>query len=285
MFGLFKKTWRKRIDALSEEALEQELADIVADALGELDRVSAVRVTGPMSLAGTADGVEHQLFLYNLLPQLRGAESGTRTHHVERFVASMAEARSDPALRDLVPVLKSASWVNEARAMATQQSRPDMVAANQVGSIPFAGDVHVVFAFDAPSSMSFATAGALHELGVAADASLLEKAKAVLRERLPPVELQRGPASCMVTCGGTFEASAILFDDVVQQVRALFEGDLVALVPARDVLLFTGTRTPGGLEEILSAGRSIHENQGNYLLSLQPLVRGADGAWTEYIAA
>jgi hypothetical protein len=277
MFGLFKKPWRKRIATMAPGAMPEELADVVTEAIAELDRVSAVNATTPMSIVATVEGGEHQVFLYNLLPQLQNAEAEQRADIVEKFLGVLSQGAQRGALRDLVPILKSNAWLEEVRSMATQQSPAHMVQANQIAALPFVADMHIVFAFDAPTSMSFATEGVLKELEVSANAELLAKAKEVLRERLPPIQVRPGKSSRLITCGGTFESSLILFDDIVDGMKFLVEGDMVVLAAARDVLMLTGTTMEGGMEEIVRVMKDLHENGGQYLLSEVPLIRTAEG--------
>jgi hypothetical protein len=276
MFGLFKQSWQKRLANADEAALERDVAEIVSHALRENDQVGAVHVTSPMSLVAVSNDGEHQLFLYNLLPRLKGTDPELRADVVLQFLNAMHE-KTEPALRDLIPILKGVAWLNDAKKMVQQQSPADKLEENQIASIPFVADMHIAFAFDRPSSMAFATVGMLKDAGANVDEKLIELAKEHLRERLPPVNVQRGPASCMVTCGGNFEASVLLFDDLVDEIAKLFEGELIAIAPSRDVLMFTGSQVEAGLEEILEIARRVQEG-GNYLLSSIPIVR-RNGSW------
>lgn len=278
MFGLFKKPWRKRVASLSADALPDALAEIVAEAAREVDRVGAVRITAPLSLVATVSGGEHQVYLANLLPQLRDADPTERPVLVERFLSVLSTSAQTGALRDLVPVLKSVAWLAEVQAMTQRNSSPEMLEKNQIAALPFVADMVIVFAFDAPGSMSFATVSVLAELEVTANDALLNTAKQVLRERLPPVSVRKGSASALLTCGGTFESSLLLLDDVIGGMSFLVEGDLIALAPTRDVLMITGTDMEGGLEETVAVMNDLVRGNPQYPLSQVPLLR-KDGRW------
>jgi hypothetical protein len=97
---------------------------------------------------------------------------------------------------------------------------------------------------------------------------------------LEKVELQPGDTASMVLCGGNYEASMLLVDDLWQQMQGNVQGELVACAPSRDLLLFTGTETEGGLEALRGIADEVHEG-GSYLVSKTILVRRND-RWEEF---
>jgi uncharacterized protein YtpQ (UPF0354 family) len=110
---------------------------------------------------------------------------------------------------------------------------------------------------------------------------LREQAVANLRGVLPQIERHGdGSTYYMLTAGGDYEASLLLLDDLWQQQEPIVKGDLVAAVPARDVLLFTGSGFNVGLRELQAAVERVSMN-GSYLISKTLLVR-RDNAWEEY---
>ena len=76
----------------------------------------------------------------------------------------------------------------------------------------------------------------------------------------------------MLTCGGNFEATTLLLDEVWEQVAATVNGDLVLAVPARDVVIFTGTQNRDGLAFMRSKVSQILET-GDHTLTRHFLVR------------
>jgi uncharacterized protein YtpQ (UPF0354 family) len=51
----------------------------------------------------------------------------------------------------------------------------------------------------------------------------------------------------MITAGGDYEASLLLFDDIWSGGQIKVEGDIVVAVPAKNVLLITGSQNRKGL--------------------------------------
>ena len=143
---------------------------------------------------------------------------------------------------DIVPTVKSAGWVADATALS-----PDLA------SEPIAADLVLVYAFDRPHSVAYASRADLQALGVSGP-RLRATALANLRVRLPPQLGTRGDGKMfMFLAGGNFESSLILLDEVWDQLRTSLPGDPIVCVVARDVCLVTSTRTPGGVETLLRA--------------------------------
>ena len=51
----------------------------------------------------------------------------------------------------------------------------------------------------------------------------------------------------MLSAGGDYEASLLLFDDIWSDGQIKVEGDIVVAVPAKDALLVTGSKNRKGL--------------------------------------
>jgi uncharacterized protein YtpQ (UPF0354 family) len=71
-----------------------------------------------------------------------------------------------------------------------------------------------------------------------------------LKRLLPKIEVHAGPLVSMVTAGGNYEASLLLFDELWSNGPIRVEGDFVVAVPARDVLLVTGSRNLAGIAKL-----------------------------------
>jgi hypothetical protein len=78
---------------------------------------------------------------------------------------------------------------------------------------------------------------------------------------------------------GHHDAGLLLLDELWDPPTRVadVEGELVAAVPARDVLLFTGTQTRGGLPEL----RTAVGPPGSQTLARELLVR-RDGTWESF---
>ena len=93
-------------------------------------------------------------------------------------------------------------------------------------------------------------------LALAMSASELHTlALANLEARLPGVQLHGDGGAELLACGGGFETSLLLFSETWEAIAEDLSGDVVACVPARDRVIFTGSAVPGGVERVRAAAR------------------------------
>ncbi len=62
--------------------------------------------------------------------------------------------------------------------------------------------------------------------------------------------VHKGDRIVMLTAGGDYEATLILLPEVWDSVSQMVSGQIVAAVPARDVLYFTGDADPENLADM-----------------------------------
>jgi uncharacterized protein YtpQ (UPF0354 family) len=145
---------------------------------------------------------------------------------------------------------------------------------------PLVADLILFYGFDQPNYFTMVAHRDLARLSL--DKRRLHSiAVANLRRTIPQPELRQiSPGVFMLTCGGNFEATTLLLDDVWQQVSAMVSGDLVVAVPARDIVIFTGTDNHDGLALMRSKVSHVLET-GDHTLTRHFLVR-SDTGWRLY---
>jgi uncharacterized protein YtpQ (UPF0354 family) len=110
-------------------------------------------------------------------------------------------------------------------------------------------DLVVFYAFDLGDQFELVSNSGLAELSVSKE-DLHRASIQNLRALNLPVEVHAGPAVTMLTAGGNFEATLLLLPELWEAHANSVAGDLIATVPARDILLFTGNDVPDGLAEL-----------------------------------
>jgi uncharacterized protein YtpQ (UPF0354 family) len=159
---------------------------------------------------------------------------------------------------------------------------PDIELSNDDSPVeqPFVGDLILFYGFDQPSYFTMVAQRDLTRLAL--DKQRLHAVAVTnLRRTIPQPELhQISPGVFMLTCGGNFEATTLLLDEVWQQVTAKVSGDLVVAVPARDIVIFTGGDNRDGLAFMRSKVSHILE-VGDHTLTRHFLVRSESG-WRVY---
>jgi uncharacterized protein YtpQ (UPF0354 family) len=143
------------------------------------------------------------------------------------------------------------------------------------------GDLWVVYAEDLPERMRSLKRSDVAAAGVAEDA-IKELAKENLRKVMPPAEQHGDGPWYLLTAGGDYTASLLLFDGLWNDLAGSVDGDLVVVAPARDVIFFTGAESTEGLAAIRKHSAEILTS-GSYLISGTLLVR-KEGQWDVFNA-
>lgn len=102
-----------------------------------------------------------------------------------------------------------------------------------------------------------------------------------LRRVLPAIERQGAGPAYMLVAGGNLESSLLLLDDLWEGQASAVSGRLVAAVPARDVLLFTGSASPEGISAIHSSIERLCASSPDHTLS-NMLYQRSDSGWERF---
>jgi uncharacterized protein YtpQ (UPF0354 family) len=99
-----------------------------------------------------------------------------------------------------------------------------------------------------------------------------------LRTILPPVECHGDGPLFLLSAGTDYVASLLFFDDLWDQLSEVLEGDPIAVVPARDLVLFKGVASS---ESITAIRRKPEEIVFDHGISSIRLRRGSE-KWIEF---
>jgi uncharacterized protein YtpQ (UPF0354 family) len=69
----------------------------------------------------------------------------------------------------------------------------------------------------------------------------------------------------MLTVGGNYEASLLLLEEIWEAQKQFVPGELVAAVPSREVLVFTGSESPEGIAAIRGSVERSFQAAGHLL--------------------
>ncbi len=134
----------------------------------------------------------------------------------------------------------------------------------------------VGYSFGPPYGGRLITQAQLAEMGMT-HRSLRRTAADQLDQTLDQVEIHGLEPVFMLSFDG-IESSLLLADEVWDHLAEQIVGDIVVGVPARDVLMVTGTESPSGLAKTRRAVERVHFAGDEHLLSKQLLVR-RQGDW------
>jgi uncharacterized protein YtpQ (UPF0354 family) len=236
-----------------------------------------VRVKAPLVLAVNTRQKDFTWYLDNLWREVRNNPAAQREisdRHIATLRGMMADKTLSQVTRDrstIVPIIKNREGHRVLNLM--------MEGDGGVVSEPFVGDLVIVYANDSEHSLAYLSEAEFQKLSLPR-AELRKLAVRNLARLMPAAEKEASGALNRIVAGGTFEASLLLLDEPWQAERQSVQGRLVAAVPTRDVILYTGTGSPQAIERMRSIIAELTAS-GNYLVSDQILLRRDDG-WTIY---
>ena len=230
---------------LSRDAYTREFAAALQKAAPQL-RVEVIaemqlRIVGPAGKESTAY-LDNGYAEYLTDPKDKDAV-------FQKYIAALEEPESahgkvDPAR--IVPVIKDKAWIAEIRE-GVRVRGSDRLPENVFE--PLNDELVIVYAEDSPKNISYLTPKELQELGLKRE-QLRELAVRNLKRLLPKIEFHGGNGVYMLTAGGDYEASLLLFDDIWADRKLEVTGDYVVAIPSRDLLLVAGSGDEAGIAKI-----------------------------------
>lgn len=185
---------------------------------------------------------------------------------IRRHVGAIASAAS-PARRlvdrsRIVPVGKSRRWVADYAALVKAQGfRDEAVPVHEALN----SELVVVYAEDRDKTYMFLLAEDLTRLGIADD-ELPLLARNNLAQIAPPPELITGPYAYGIRVDGNYEASLILYPGWWEARPIAVDGDYVVAVPARDMLLITGSNNQAGIDQLRALARQTVQKMSHTIV-------------------
>jgi hypothetical protein len=256
---------------LSKDCNRDEFVLLYLKLLQETAPDLKFEMTGDMEIqvVNTA-GKEATTYLNNLWVSYSQSPADRRAV-LERFVSvahKLTEAAPPLSREQVVAQVKDSEYL-------VNLSRIDAVTQH------LCGDLWIVYAQDLPDRTMALKASELDDLGIDRT-KLLDLAIENLCRIMPAAEQHGDGPWYLLTAGGDYTASLLLFDTLWEQLTDSVEGEIVGVVPARDTLLYTGSGSAEGLKAIKDHAVQIVAT-GNYVVSDTLIVR-KDGRWEVFNA-
>jgi uncharacterized protein YtpQ (UPF0354 family) len=170
---------------------------------------------------------------------------------VQAQVTALMEAGGDanglPKLdrSRIVPIIKDRGWVEVMARRGREQTPPLELVAE-----PFNSDLVVVYAENRLGTLRILS----NRDDVGDRARLREASLTNLSRVLPKIEIRPGADGVLlITAGGEFDASLLLADNIWTGGQVKVDGDIVVAVPAKNVLIATGSHNAPGLARLRAA--------------------------------
>ncbi len=225
-----------------------------------------IQVTGRMELTLDYDGEQVRSYLDNAYARYSGAPDRLDEIISDYVLATVESLHAHDAKTDvarIVPVIKEAGYL---------EGLGEGVVGDEAAEIAherYNDHLIILYAEDTPHNIRYLGEEHLDELGVDR-AGLRQTAIDNLDRLLPDVEARGADGTYMLIADGNYEASLLLFDDIwsgdIWTTGSLpVAGEVVIAVPARDVLVVTGSRDAAGLAMLREIAADVVANDPYYL--------------------
>lgn len=251
----------------ASSAQELSFSQFTAKFVKELTAASPatkITVKGPLELQiEPQSGAVQSVFLDNAY-RMYAQDPKAIEEVLRRYVSSTLEPQQRQKQVDrsrIIPIIKDRGWLVEiANSLKSRglNSIPDNVFEE------LTDELVVVYAEDTPTNIRYLTLANLQESGLT-QAQLRPLAVKNLGRILPQVEIHKGALVSMITAGGNFEATLLALPDIWQDLEQHVDGDIVVAIPTRDLLLLTGSKTPGGIAKLRELAAKAYRNSSYQL--------------------
>ena len=242
------------------------LQERMPDCKVEFSDDTTIRVVWPNSKESTT-------FLDNLWLKYKNGDED-RAEMIERYVRLVEDlGRIDEApvvKENIVPVIKDSHFMEFIAGKAAKFLTEHLC-----------GDLWVVYCEDHPERISTPLREEILATGLT-ESEVRTFSVENLKRILPPAECHGNGPWYLVTAGANYVASLLMIDSIWGQVKDMVDGDIIATVPTRDVLMFTGCDSPEGIKAIRERSAEICSS-GPHAVSDTLIIR-RDGTWSVFNA-
>jgi len=270
--------WEKQLK--SPKLTEAQFTRLYAQAVAAELKNASVKITGPREVSvKLPDGTEFKSFLDNAWTEAVNAPAA-RPDICRRYLKAlsasfpgMSKDSGPPDPNSIVAVIRDATFLQELKRLGATTT------TNRVVSEPLAAEIHVLYASDREGGIAYLSEGDRLKLNLELPA-LRKLAMANLKRLLPELKRHGAGPVFLLVADGNYESSLLLAEKLWDDQASVVQGNIVAAVPTRDVLMFTGSKSSEGIQELRAAVKKIHA-EGSHAISKTLLVR-RNGQWEQF---
>lgn len=241
--------------------------------VNEIGRIERLNDESIATYVGSSSN-PHTVFTNNLHRMLMRTGIEARPKELYRFLRGERESIVPPAPPDLSQLRL---LVKDDRFFESIKERAPKI--KPLVRQHLAGDLWLTCVWDAPNGMRFATETEPGQYELSVDQMLRRAGENYLKDR-PPVELAEDGALLVARTGDCYDATLLIDAKWLEEIAGKVRGDLLACVPARNIVLIGGAAVPQTLAQMRRAAKRI-EAGGDHLISDTILVRRG-GIWQVY---
>ncbi len=199
----------------------------------------------------------------NLHAVLQTIDDGaTREAELVRFITVIKTSLAENTNAERIPLELVHPVLRHEDFITTQG---DAATGAGVYAQPFLGDMVLVYAIDYPDHVAYITQAHL-DTGQVSPIRLKQEADLNLSQKLDQIQFQQQNGTFMLAIDGFYESSTVLDAALWADVSRQVGDDLVMVVPARDLVMFTAASNDEGRAFLAEARDNILAN-GTHQLS------------------
>ena len=217
------------------------------------------------------DGKEATSYLDNLWIGYSSSEEGRRElieRHI-RIVADLHREENPLSREQVIAMVKDSEYV------AMLKGPTETVKRHLVG------DLWIVYAEDLPERVRSLSRERMEAAGIM-EAELHSLALQNLKRVMPETERHGDGPWYLLSAGADYVASLLLFESLWEALADDEQGEIIAVAPSRDVVLYTHASSNEGIDAIRRHATEIVQS-GSYVIS-ETLLRRVDGKWEVFNA-
>lgn len=237
---------------------EKEFTEAYLTKLSSIHPGAAFEVAGNMHIIMKLEDFTQNIYSSNAYNEYK-LEPDDLDEVLTRFALSAINSHTNEPLDTtrIIPVIKDSGYIDEIAAQADGEL-PSLVYEY------YNEKLIILYAEDTEYGISYFDRKKLEEAGIAEE-ELFGLATENLAGLLPEINRNGEDGLYMLVAGGNYEASLILFNNIWTPENMPVNGDIVITIPARDMLLVTGSNDEEGLQKIRDLSQKTMA-EGSYTL-------------------
>ena len=163
-------------------------------------------------------------------------------------------------LERIVPTIKSADYIEKV-------AQSNGINANDLSLVyeKYNDQLIILYAEDTDNSISYFSPTSFNALGIDKE-GLLQQAVNNIKELISEVNRSGENGTYMITAGGDYENSLILWEELWTKENFNVNGDFIIAIPNRDILFVTGSNDKAGID-LLKKNTAQSYREGTYPVS------------------
>ena len=254
---------------------EQEYTEAYLQKLIEKSPQQNYQIIEPLRIRCENKDLVFEHYLYNSFIEYQSNPSSLE-EILERFISATATENEAKEINknNIIPVIKESNYLKNLRNLTgLEDVNIDFIYEEYLDGLI------ILYAWDNQNNISPIHEDEFKELNIQ-KSELRELAITNLENRLPDIEAQGNEQLAMLVAGGNYESSLILFDHIWSKENFPVKGNIVITIPARDLLLITGSEDFEGLNKMKEIATDAIEN-ANYAL-IDTFFERVDNHWLRF---